>query len=422
LERNKSVTISMPPGYAILTAASVRDAFAGLPDLARRLGGPPAVWKIREIGDGNMNQVFDLQGPAGGIVVKQSLPYIRSVGESWPFPIERIDFEHEALGVQTRAAPGLVPEVYHYDPVRAFIAMERLSPHIILRKGLVRGIRYPRLAEQLGDFLARSLFFTSDLALTTPEKKQLMARFAGNAELCATTEDVIFTGPYWEAPLNRHTSPQLDAAVAALRTDEEAMIAAAELKLVFRTATEAVIHGDLHTGSVMASEDDTRVIDAEWAFFGPMGFDLGAVVGNLLLAYFSQPGHASAEDDRTAYQTWILALIEQIWTRFETGFVDLWRCHPSELLPPTLAPESAAAERLYRRRMTGILADTIGFAGAKMIRRLVGISHVEDFEAIASPETRARCEAAAMVFARELMVRRADFRSIGALTEDAHQR
>jgi 5-methylthioribose kinase len=416
------VTISMPPGYAILTAASVRDAVAGLPDLARRLGGPPAVWKIREIGDGNMNQVFDLQGPAGGIVVKQSLPYIRSVGESWPFPIERIDFEHEALGVQTRAAPGLVPEVYHYDPVRAFIAMERLSPHIILRKGLVRGIRYPRLAEQLGDFLARSLFFTSDLALTTPEKKQLMARFAGNAELCATTEDVIFTGPYWEAPLNRHTSPQLDAAVAALRTDEEAMIAAAELKLVFRTATEAVIHGDLHTGSVMASEDDTRVIDAEWAFFGPMGFDLGAVVGNLLLAYFSQPGHASAEDDRTAYQTWILALIEQIWTRFETGFVDLWRCHPSELLPPTLAPESAAAERLYRRRMTGILADTIGFAGAKMIRRLVGISHVEDFEAIASPETRARCEAAAMVFARELMVRRADFRSIGALTEDAHQR
>jgi 5-methylthioribose kinase len=416
------VTIPTPPGYAILTTASVREAIAALPDLVRRLGGPPAAWKIQEIGDGNMNQVFDLEGPAGGIVVKQSLPYIRSVGESWPFPIERIDFEHEALGVQARAAPGLVPEIYHYDPVRAFIAMERLSPHIILRKGLVRGIRYPRLAEQLGDFLARSLFFTSDLALTTPEKKRLMARFAGNAELCATTEDVIFTGPYWEAPLNRHTSPQLDAAVAALRADEEAMIAAAELKLVFRTATEAVIHGDLHTGSVMVSEDDTRVIDAEWAFFGPMGFDLGAVVGNLLLAYFSQPGHASADDDRTAYRAWILELIERIWTHFETGFVDLWRRHPSELLPPTLAPESAAAERLYRRRMAGILADTAGFAGAKMIRRLMGISHVEDFEAIASPETRARCEAAAMAFARELMVRRAGFRSIGSLTEDARQR
>ena len=101
---------------------------------------------------------------------------------------------------------------------------------------------------------------------------------------------------------------------------------------------------------------------------------------------------------------------------------DLWRRHPSELLPPTLAPKSAAAERLYRRRMAGLLADTAGFAGAKMIRRLMGISHVEDFEAIASPETRARCEAAAMACARELMVRRTGFRSIGALTEDARQR
>jgi 5-methylthioribose kinase len=419
--------ITLPPGYAILTTASVRDAVAGLPDVARRLGGPPASWKIQEIGDGNLNLVFDLVGPAGGLIVKQSLPYIRSVGPSWPFPIERIDFEQEALSVQARAAPGRVPALYHYDPGRAFIVLERLSPHIILRKGLIRGLRYPLLAEQLGDFLARSLFFTSDLALTTPEKKRLMARFAGNAELCATTEEVIFTAPYWQAPLNRHTSPQLDGAVAALRADEEAMIATAELKLVFRTATEAMIHGDLHTGSVMVSDSDTRVIDAEWAFFGPMGFDLGAVVGNLLLAWFSQPGHASAPDsktgdDRTAYRAWILELIEQIWTRFETGFLDLWRTHRSELLPPTLPPDSAAAERLYRRRMAAILTDTIGFAGAKMIRRLMGISHVEDFEAIAAPGTRARCEAAALAFARELMVHRADFRTMGALTEEARQR
>ena len=414
--------ITLPPGYSILTAASVRDVVAGLPDLSQRLGGLPAAWKIQEIGDGNLNLVFDLVGPAGGLIVKQSLPYIRSVGESWPFPIERIDFEQEALGVQARAAPGRVPEVYHYDPVRAFIAMERLSPHIILRKGLIQGIRYPRLAEQLGDFLARSLFFTSDLALTTPEKKRLMARFAGNAELCATTEDVIFTAPYWVAPLNRHTSPQLDDAVVALRADEEAMIAAAELKLVFRTATEAVIHGDLHTGSVMVSHSDTRVIDAEWAFFGPMGFDLGAVVGNLLMAWFSQPAHASAEDDRMAYRAWILELIEQIWAHFETGFLDLWRGHRSELLSPTLPPDSAAAERLYRRRMAAILADTAGFAGAKMIRRLVGISHVEDFETIGEPGTRARCEAAALAFARELMVRRASFSTIGALIEEARRR
>jgi 5-methylthioribose kinase len=122
------------------------------------------------------------------------------------------------------------------------------------------------------------------------------------------------------------------------------------------------------------------------------------------------------------YRAWILEQIEQIWRRFEAGFLDLWRTHRSELLPPTLPADSEAAERMYRRRMTAILADTVGFAGAKMIRRLVGISHVEDFEAIAEPATRARCEAAALACARELMVRRAACADIGALTEEARRR
>ena len=40
---------------------------------------------------------------------------------------------------------------------------------------------------------------------------------------------------------------------------------------------EALIHGDLHTGSIMVTESETRVIDPEFAFYGPMGFDVGAV-------------------------------------------------------------------------------------------------------------------------------------------------
>jgi hypothetical protein len=42
---------------------------------------------------------------------------------------------------------------------------------------------------------------------------------------------VIFTDPYYAAPHNRHTSPQLDADVAALRADVAARAAAAELKV-----------------------------------------------------------------------------------------------------------------------------------------------------------------------------------------------
>ncbi len=54
--------------------------------------------------------------------------------------------------------------------------------------------------------------------------------------------------------------------------------------------------------------------------------------------------------------------------------------------------------------MRSLYEDTLAFAGAKMIRRILGLAHVEDLEAIADPETRARCERKALRLARELLV------------------
>ena len=56
------------------------------------------------------------------------------------------------------------------------------------------------------------------------------------------------------------------------------------------------------------------------------------------------------------------------------------------------------------RFMRMLFQDTLAFAGAKMIRRILGLAHVEDLEAIADPERRARCEVKALRLARELLV------------------
>jgi 5-methylthioribose kinase len=61
-------------------------------------------------------------------------------------------------------------------------------------------------------------------------------------------------------------------------------------------------------------------------------------------------------------------------------------------------------EKERARFMRGLFEDTLGFAGAKMIRRILGLAHVEDFESIADPERRAHCEAKALRLARELLV------------------
>src|SRR5262249_19128049 len=225
----------------------------------------------------------------------------RLVGESWPMTLKRAFFEHEYMREQARHVGSLMPRVYHYDSALYAIVMERLTPHIIMRHGIIRGQRYPAFVEQITEYMARSLFFTSDLAMAAERKKALMAVFCGNTELCKITEDLIFTDPYLRNERNRWTTPQLDGIAAEFRSDVALKLAISRLKLKFLSASEALIHGDLHTGSVMATQEDTRVIDAEFAFVGPMGFDVGAVIANLLLAYFSQEGHATDADRRTTY-------------------------------------------------------------------------------------------------------------------------
>ena len=276
--------------YAAVDGSRLAGALGQIPAVRDRLGGAPQTWRIREVGDGNLNLVFIVEGNRDGVVVKQALPYVRLVGEAWPLPLERSWFEYNALTEQARHAPRLTPEVFHFDRAQAMIVMEYLRPHVIMRKGLIRGIEYPRFADDIAEFLAATLFNTSALAGTAAEHKARVELFAPNTALCKITEDLVFTDPYREAPLNRWTRPWLDAEKLAFERDSALKVAAQALKLKFMTSAEALIHGDLHTGSIMITSEDTRVIDPEFAFIGPMGFDIGAVIGNLLLAYFAQGG------------------------------------------------------------------------------------------------------------------------------------
>ena len=108
-----------------------------------------------------------------------------------------------------------------------------------------------------------------------------MAFFDKNSELCKIIEDCVFTDPYWEAKNNRWTSPQLDQIVAEFRQDVQLKLAVSRLQLKYLTSTQALIHGDFHTGSLMLTSESMMVIDHEYAFYGPMAFDTGAFVANL---------------------------------------------------------------------------------------------------------------------------------------------
>lgn len=409
--------------YVALTPDSLPARLGGLPALGERVGRPET-WQVREVGDGNLNLVFVVTGAAGQAVVKQALPYVRLVGESWPLPLSRSFYEYNALLRQAARDPGSVPEVWHFDRAQAIVVMEYLASHVILRQALIEGRRVAGLGERLGRFCARTLFRGSDLSMTAAERKADLALFAGNVELCDITENLVFTDPYFAAPMNRHT-PGLEGIVARLRGDLALKVAVQHLKMAFTARAETLLHGDLHTGSIMVTDRETRVIDPEFATYGPMGFDIGMLIANFLMAHFSQPGHESQPGERAGHQAWILSVIETIWESFVAEFGALWRSERRGILYPASLYEdqghALAAEQALNDLIGRIWVDTLGFCGVEMHRRILGLAHNADFERIADPARRAACEARALAMGRQLVLGAGAIPGITAVTAMARR-
>ncbi len=402
--------------FKAMTVETLPQRLGGVAAVRSRVGADPAGWSVREVGDGNLNLVFIVTGEAGALVVKQALPYVRLVGESWPLPLKRSFFEYHALTRQEARDPGSVPAIHHFDEGQALIVMQFLSPHIILRRGLIDGIQYPRIGRDLGLFMARTLFRGSDLHMATRDRKADLALFADNVELCDISESLVFSDPYFDAKLNRHTAPQLDELVAQLRADRDLKVEAQRLKHLFAANAETLLHGDLHTGSIMVTEGETKVIDPEFAFYGPMAFDVGMALANFWMSFFSQRGHEKAAGDRETMRTYLLATIVEAWAVFREEFSQLWRTERTGILYQKSLFEDQgdplAAEQALDHLLHRLFQDMVGFAGVECHRRILGLAHNADFETIGDTDLRASCEAKALRFGRHLVVNRDHIHSL----------
>lgn len=410
--------------YQALSPESLPLRLGTLDALVQQIGGPASHWSVREVGDGNLNLVFIVEGPKGKAVVKQALPYVRLVGDSWPLPTYRAFFEYHALTRQAARAPGMVPEVFHFDDVQAMIVMEFLTPHRILRQMLIEGKKVARLGQTMGAFCARTAFRGSELAMASAEKKADVALFAGNVAIPAITEALVFTDPYYEAAMNRHT-PGLDPVVDILRGDVTMKARVQQMLMRFASNTETMLHGDLHSGSIMATAEDLRVIDPEFVQYGPMGFDLGMLVANFLMSYFSQPAHRGG--DAVDMQGWILTVVADCFAAFEAEFMHLWDTERTGMLfPHCLFEDQGQSSHPARDALLAtIRADAFAVCGIEMHRRCLSLAHNADFEVIEDLGLRARLEARNLMMGRELILqsdRLADAAALCAMARDFNER
>lgn len=371
-----------------------------------QLADPHALVSADEIGDGNLNLVFKIRDRDGisRVIVKQALPYVRCVGESWPLTLDRARIEAETLLIHGGFCPRHTVKVLHHDPELAVMVQEDLSDHHIWRSELLKGKYYPLAVGQLAEYLAQTLFHTSDFYQSAQQKKAEVSRFT-NPELCQITEDLFFTDPYID-----HERNQFDAAllpqVVELRNDAPLKLAVAGLKHRFLSKAEALLHGDIHSGSIFVAEGKLKAIDAEFGFYGPIGFDVGSVLGNLLLNYCGLPGLLGARD-AAAGREQRLQDVRELWLIFSDRFLALCHQQTREL---ALAVPGYAEQFLQQ-----VWTDAVGYCGSELIRRTIGLAHVADLDSIDDTEMRIECQRNALGLGRALIVNAPQIEHIDAL-------
>ncbi len=365
-------------------------------------------FNCHQIAEGNVNLIFRVSAvndSRKSVIVKQALPYAWRYPD-FKMPLERSRIEYDFLMNQARYCPDQTPKIYYYDEKRHIIMIEDLNRHLVMREGLMQQIEYPHVDRHMGLYMARTLFYTSDLYLSSGEKKAWVPRFI-NAVLCKVQEDLVFTQPYIEHPNNRYTN-LLEPQVRVVYADDDLRSEVLLLKERYMTHAQALIHNDLHTGSIMLNLEETKVVDPEFAFFGPIGHDVGSYLGNLALSYAAQEYHAREEAKRSAYRRWLADLIIRTWNIFEEEFLNLWENQGNGDWP------SAAFRVKYMRNL---LQDTLGFGAAEMMRRLIGMAHVHDFWTIQDPQIRATAESIGLNIAVDWLKNRRKVESIEQAVE-----
>lgn len=368
-----------------------------------------------EVGDGNLNLVFQVRDENNGksVVIKQALPYVRCVGESWPLDLNRTILEANAFEIQNKLAPGLVPELYHKDEELALIVMEDLSHLGVMRPGTLKMRKYPKFADHISTFMANTLFYTSDLYLDPIEKKELVKKFI-NPDLCKITEDLICSDPYYDCErniINPALRPYLEQVFwkkTALRLE------ASKYKYRFLTEAQSLVHGDLHTGSIFADEEQTKVFDPEFAYFGPAAFDPGLLIGNILINYISWDGKDDPIEKIRDYREYWVSTINDIYSLYERKFRENWDKDAKDVIAAV-----SGYQEFYMRKM---FVDTIAFAAMVMIRRVHGLAHNIDVDGIEDLERRRDVQIKILEMAEELMMSRESFSGIEDVTSFVKKR
>lgn len=249
--------------------------------------------KITKAGEGNMNFVARIHTNLRTLIFKQSRPWVEKYPQ-FEAPVERIE-----------------SEIAFYEAVQ---------PHPAIQQGMPALLAFDKagksaLFEDLGEVEDYANMYNSDLA-PAEEIVQLIRWISAlhntafpydlQPQLANRAMRVLNHAHLFDIPLQAENGMALDDITPGLQAEAHHLQSHTDYRQVITSLGErylgigfTLLHGDFYPGSWVRTAGGPRVIDPEFAFFGPPEYDIGVCHAHLLMAGYDAE---TIEEIMTAYQ------------------------------------------------------------------------------------------------------------------------
>lgn len=232
------------------------------------------VLKISSPGAGNMNVVLRVTTDKRTFILKQSRPFVQKY-QDIPAPIERISTEFKFYdAIKGSLLDNHVPKIINYSEKHHLVMMQDLGDC----DDMSFIYQQPKINSNHLDQLVNIVRQT--------HQTKAPSDFPINMALRQLNHQHIFVLPFLED--NGFQLDDVHDGLQALslpyKKDEDLKSIVNHLGQLYLAEGDTLLHGDYYPGSWMVQNDRIYMIDPEFCFVGFKEFDLGIMMGHLILS------------------------------------------------------------------------------------------------------------------------------------------
>ena len=280
---------------------------------------------VEEDGDGYINFVFRVSDGNTKLVIKQARSQGRVVSID-TLPLNRTELEYESMKFRSAIVPEYIPKVYFFDKENYVLAMEDVSHLSIMRFALNRHKIFPLFAKQAAEYLAKTHFYTSEYYLDSKTFRDMTIHFMNHGMRNIFDTHGFMFKEFPEQSQGGDIDPRYMSFVEKMVMDPRVIMERKKLRHDYMSKTDVFIHGDFHTSNVFIGPEELKVIDMEYTFAGPQGYDIGYMEAQLMSQYLcANFREFPSEGDRWNFRTYMMNCIRDFYTCYMDVFTQCWK-------------------------------------------------------------------------------------------------